>query len=119
MRICIAYMQVSDNDSKAGQLIARVPNWPFETSSARAPNVPADQACSRTLLVFRPTGIEQALQEMTSALVEKSPSANRQFVRLMRRLFDTGSVSSSVHQGALPGHCGFEPFASVSANQEH
>ena len=108
MRICIAYIQGPDDNSKAGQVIARVPNWAFETPSVSAGNVHANLASSRTLLVFRPTGIELALQEAARALVEKSPSAKRQFARLMRRLFDTGPVSQSEHQTALPEHYALE-----------
>ena len=119
MRICIAYSQGPDDNSKAGQVIARIANWTFETSSVSAGNVQANLASSRTLLVFRPTSIELVLQETTRALVEKSPSAKRQFDRLMRRLFDTGAVSQPTHQTALPVHYAFEPIATMSADLEH
>jgi hypothetical protein len=119
MRICIAYSQGPDGNSKAGQVIARIPNWTFETSSVSTGNVRANLASSRTLLVFRPIGIELALQEATRALIEKSPSAKRQFARLMRRLFDTGPVSQPIHQSALPEHKAFEPIATLPANLEH
>jgi len=108
MRICIAYNQGPDDNSKAGQAIARIPNWTLETASVSAGNVCANLASSRTLLVFRPTGIELALQEATRALVEKSPSAKRQFARLMRRLFGVNSAQAGGVAGspALSGQAG-------------